>query len=1064
MNRRTRTTIAAALAIPAMSAGALAQADFAESFENNGADQGAGPVNLVSQGWIFRNQCDPVNSSAWFDGNGFGGEPFDGDGYLAADGLATDMFGGDYSVWAILPEIPDQVAGDEFSLWVYGGGSATYSTFFEVRYAPSGSGTGSGPDDVGDFTEVLYAAEMPIATVGYQRVSAEVPGSGRLAFRFHADYLMTFAGRGANIAVDGLTVGPTPAAPCGVPIPDTGESVVWSATEGPYNVCQNLLIPEGGEVLIEAGAQVNFDPGTTLRVEGLLTAVGSESSPIRFTGSTSINDGLEVGADGQLDVSFGEVAVHVHAGGENAAAIFTDTDFIAGASIAGVPDIAVFERCDFTGSSELGSFGGLAGTIRIVDCAFSDGAGVRATGLLHLDNISSNGSGIVLASETVAHPVLLDNISVIGDQNNPGITLTGPNFLLGDNVSLSGNLYPIALEGSGAGLLWGSTLPATGNTNNEISVERFTPGPNREWANTGLPYIVQGEFPQNFGGSLRVEPGTNIKFGPGAGAFLIGSANVILQGTREQPIVLESIFPGPSRWFGLKWVDVFDAKARHTVFDGGEITVQSDGGVMDLINCTVQNSLEGTASVTGGLVNLLNSKIIDNNVGMVTTTSGRIEADGSISPSIFESNSVAIDYNNTNSTPFLRFNWWGDATGPTSPLNPGGTGDVVHDVHPAAFTPFLAAPPAQDDEHPIVDMEPTYWFANTDGKIILRWSSTDDDAVVAHRVEFADHDLPSEFTTVASLPGDATTYEFDVPSVAPNNLYTRPSSIRIVAIDSAGQESWDKSVLRIPYQEDWTVVPQEVSDPGAVHPHDNIDVCWAPGGNASVYVLLDGIRLSDSAGGSNTGCLPIGATLPYSSTDTARIVVLTTFGAGGRLNYSFSDYFSIRPDVRFGDAPPVINTTSPAAGQQYTGGGIIPVRWTASDDEALRSFTIQASYDGGRGWHSVARDLPADARAFDWRLPASTGIADVRVRVVTFDKRFQESSSTTGAFEILAGDTGGCPADLAEPFGQLDFSDVVAFLTAFSGMEPAADLAAPIGQFDFSDVVAFLGAFGAGCP
>jgi len=56
------------------------------------------------------------------------------------------------------------------------------------------------------------------------------------------------------------------------------------------------------------------------------------------------------------------------------------------------------------------------------------------------------------------------------------------------------------------------------------------------------------------------------------------------------------------------------------------------------------------------------------------------------------------------------------------------------------------------------------------------------------------------------------------------------------------------------------------------------------------------------------------------------------------------------------------------------------------------------------------------------------------------------------------------PADLAPPFGSLDFSDVVAFLSAFGAMDPAADLAPPFGSFDFSDVVAFLGAFGAGCP
>ena len=59
----------------------------------------------------------------------------------------------------------------------------------------------------------------------------------------------------------------------------------------------------------------------------------------------------------------------------------------------------------------------------------------------------------------------------------------------------------------------------------------------------------------------------------------------------------------------------------------------------------------------------------------------------------------------------------------------------------------------------------------------------------------------------------------------------------------------------------------------------------------------------------------------------------------------------------------------------------------------------------------------------------------------------------------------GCnEADLAEPFGALDFSDVVAFLGLFGAMDPCADLAAPAGTFDFSDVVAFIGSFAAGCP
>lgn len=57
-----------------------------------------------------------------------------------------------------------------------------------------------------------------------------------------------------------------------------------------------------------------------------------------------------------------------------------------------------------------------------------------------------------------------------------------------------------------------------------------------------------------------------------------------------------------------------------------------------------------------------------------------------------------------------------------------------------------------------------------------------------------------------------------------------------------------------------------------------------------------------------------------------------------------------------------------------------------------------------------------------------------------------------------------CEPDFAEPVGVLDFNDVVAFLTFFSTMDPAADFAEPQGVFDFNDVVAFLTLFAAGCP
>ncbi len=57
-----------------------------------------------------------------------------------------------------------------------------------------------------------------------------------------------------------------------------------------------------------------------------------------------------------------------------------------------------------------------------------------------------------------------------------------------------------------------------------------------------------------------------------------------------------------------------------------------------------------------------------------------------------------------------------------------------------------------------------------------------------------------------------------------------------------------------------------------------------------------------------------------------------------------------------------------------------------------------------------------------------------------------------------------CPADTAAPLGVIDFSDVLAFLSAFGAGEPLADVATPLGVHDFSDIVAFLAYFNAACP
>ncbi|MEZ6242733.1 MAG: GC-type dockerin domain-anchored protein [Phycisphaerales bacterium] len=100
--------------------------------------------------------------------------------------------------------------------------------------------------------------------------------------------------------------------------------------------------------------------------------------------------------------------------------------------------------------------------------------------------------------------------------------------------------------------------------------------------------------------------------------------------------------------------------------------------------------------------------------------------------------------------------------------------------------------------------------------------------------------------------------------------------------------------------------------------------------------------------------------------------------------------------------------------------------------------------------------IPANS---GWRLTTAAGINN-QGQIVGWGEH-----GPLGLRAFLLTPAAGCsPADLAEPFGALDFSDVLAFLVAFGSMDPAADLAPPLGVFDFSDVIAFLTAFAAGCP
>ena len=124
--------------------------------------------------------------------------------------------------------------------------------------------------------------------------------------------------------------------------------------------------------------------------------------------------------------------------------------------------------------------------------------------------------------------------------------------------------------------------------------------------------------------------------------------------------------------------------------------------------------------------------------------------------------------------------------------------------------------------------------------------------------------------------------------------------------------------------------------------------------------------------------------------------------------------------------------------------------------------------------HAIAQS--GGPYALEWSTIDAGGSMDMTGGAYTLSGsigQFDAGPTVNGTFGVeggywavpMASPMMGCnAADIAMPYGVLDFSDVVAFLSAFGVMDPIADLAPPTGVFDFTDVVTFLGAFGSGCP
>ncbi len=1065
-------------------AAAARAAEYTETFDDLGPVESGqwGPPELIAAGWIFRNQSAPLGSGTWFDGYPDYFPPFAGSGYLAVDSLSTDYFGGDISTWAILPPIPDQQAGDTISFRVRRMESSNFDTL-QLRYSPTGgTGTGSGPDAVGDFTEVL-ADLSPIPLTGWTLVSATVPGPGRLALRYYVDDACTWACFSSYVGVDELVVSAAP--PAGPPLPAAGQTVHWTSVISPVVIdvdttivaTATLIVDPGVDVLVqdgatlyvvgamrwEAGSALHVTSDSNVHVTALAEFLGAADTPVTLTGGLGgiFASGVEVAPGGaaHLDYVVSDLPVYVH----HEVAVYGDNT-----------TTITIDHSTFTGDGDVRS---RRGTLAIRNSTF-DGPTVEIQeSYLLFDAVTLDGSTLLTERRKAGQPVHIDDVVAHNVTTDAPFQLAGFDHYFGPDNTIQNNLYPVHLLGGGVAP--GSTLPATGNINNYVHGGVGTALGQITFADTGLFYRIDLDpaFPA-LDGQLTIEPGVHVKFSPGAELFLYVSGRLIADGLPDNPIVFEPLEPA-APWWGLAF-DLVPSRPRleHCILQGAEGGAIVSRCTLRLESVLLQDNIRAGRVGGFGLFSARKCRVLNNDTGVQTSTgappgfgSGTADLTGTTNPNSFAGNGVALEVQDPLTLKGIApDNWWNHPTGPQHPTNPGGQGELVTGL--ADVLPFRTTPPDFTDHPPLVRLVEPYFLMQEGNTVVLNWSASDDSAIVTQRILFSPHsENPPLEVLIDDIPPGQTALELTVPQ-APPSSNIEPSVFRVVAVDDAGQEGWAEAIVFIPYL-DFTerVIPDPIV--GAFRPGEVVDVCWqftgGMGGTVDAVLFLDGDGQSFSLGGAHTGvdCLSLGLVVPPVSTDLARVGLRFNYGAGGRNRWEFTDYFTIRPDPSLADAPPDVSLLGPAAGAEFPGGGTVPITWTASDDEALRSFDIQATYDDGLTWHTIVSGLPGSATSYNWGLPPSKGIPAVRVRVIARDLRFQNSSATSGVFAISAG-SGFTAGDL-NCDGAVNAFDIDPFIlaltdpTAYAATWPACDVQladingdGTVNAFDIDPFVALL--------
>ncbi|HEX8353693.1 MAG TPA: hypothetical protein VF611_12380, partial [Pyrinomonadaceae bacterium] len=515
--------------------------------------------------------------------------------------------------------------------------------------------------------------------------------------------------------------------------------VTWRAADGPRVISGTYVIPAGTTVTVEPGVVIQINRNSVLVVEGALVGRGTPDRHITITGVSDYSSDIQV--PGRFELEYADISAQSdpRSGGTytcsncrwtGSSGFYTPLGY----SVARPPYVEI-RQSTFDGHAASLTLDGT--TVVLRDVAFTRGAYGRIFySYVYLDNVRSDNSAEFGLQFRLDGRWYLNNIQV-RNATLAALDLGGGNrggdFHLGPDVTLAGSKYPVNLEY--AGLLAGSTLPTSGNTNNFVVAD--TPaypdwrGP-FTWAPQSIPYVVLSSINLR-GGEWKILPGTNVRFGPNFAGITDESLGLIARGLPSAPVLFERFDPAQA-WGGIGNT-VGGNRYAHVRLDGstsGISTTVHNGAYAYVEDLVLSNNETGAA---GGVL-VEGTRFYNNTTGYQETgvyahSVGVLNA-GPASPNSFEGNGVAV--RSTESVIEARGNWWNSPTGPRHPSNPGGTGEVIEGA--SDFKPFLTTRPDYTDTPPVVRQHRPHFTYEPGTKLNITWDAEDDRSVVSHRVLF----------------------------------------------------------------------------------------------------------------------------------------------------------------------------------------------------------------------------------------------------------------------------------------------------------------------------------------